>query len=729
MKQFLTHFLLFIFLCAPIHAERKKVGLVLGGGGAKGAAHVGVLKVLEEAGIPIDYIAGTSIGAIVGAFYATGHNADQIDSLMHTLNWNKLLSDQMPQNNLFYRTKIREWKYVLNLPLEKQIKLPAGIIAGQNIMNLFSDLTIGYHDVKNFNELPIPFACVATDMSQGKSIVLSSGSLPLAMRASMSIPGLFAPVILDSMILVDGGVLNNLPTNVVKEMGADITIGINLATPPPTNSELVTFNGMINKLIDMMGKTEYEENKNALDLCLHPDIGNFGTLSFSPQAVDSLYQRGVAVARAHMPEILALKAKIFGDTLNLANPAQQQTAIWSPFDSIWIGEIRFDSIPKSDTHWFKKKIRIKENSIISIEDINQALSVIEGLDLFSSVTYKLSESTPAVLTFVTQKKALSQINIGFRFDTENMASILLNTTISQKFMRGSEISATAKLDKNPYLSLEYKWGPGFMSRIGLSYDIGYHNFNLYKHKRRIDNLYFLWQTAEVKYIGAYRNLELQTGLEWNYFGYSNEVYDTQYNPLPIHPGSFANYFLKLNIASFDDMYYPRYGWMGYIKAQVITDNFLGYHGKSPVGSLQFDFKTVIPLSHRFAILPRISGRAVWGEEIPAIYLNYMGGDISDRYLPQQIAFTGIKNIQLFENIIAAGKISLRYQIKKKHYAFLSGSYGKSAPKIATFIEGKNIWSAAIKYSYDSPIGPISGEISYSNWVKEVNVYANLGYYF
>ncbi|MEG2180023.1 MAG: patatin-like phospholipase family protein [Bacteroidales bacterium] len=729
MKRLTFSILILLLLSIPLHAERKKVGLVLGGGGAKGAAHVGVLKVLEEIGMPIDYIAGTSIGAIVGAFYATGHNADQIDSLMHTLKWNALLTDQMPQNKLFYRTKEREWKYALSIPLEKQIKLPAGIISGQNILNLFSDLTIGYHDTKNFLDLPIPFSCVATDMSQGRSLVLSSGSLPLAMRASMSIPGLFAPVLLDDMVLVDGGVLNNLPTNVVKEMGADITIGINLATPPPTNDELTTFNGMVNKLVDMMGKAEYEKNYAALDLCLQPDLDGFNTLSFNKEAVDSLYQRGIEVARQHMPELLALKKQIYNDTTPDTLFTETQTAIWNPNDSLLINKIRFEGVPEKDAHWFRKKIQIKEASIITVQDINKAIANLDGLDLFSSVTYRVSPQTPGILTFVLKKKALSQVNIGFRFDTESMASILLNTTISQKFMKGSELAATAKLDKNPYLSLEYKWGPGPLNKIGVTYLIGYHNFNLYQHKKRIDNLNFLWQTGEIKYIGAFRNVELQTGLEWDYFGYTNEVYYTQNNPMPKHPGSFVNYFLLLNIASYDNRYYPTYGWMGFAKAKLITDNFIGYHGKSPVGSIEFNFETVIDLGKRFALLPHLSGRLVWGDEIPAIYLNYMGGDINGRYLPQQIAFPGIRNIQLFDNVVVTGKLALRYQLQKKHYLFLLGCFGKDAPKIATIVEGSNIWSAGAKYSYNSPIGPISGEITYSNWTKEVGVYFNLGYYF
>ena len=728
MRKILT--LVCLLLSLTLYAERKKVGLVLGGGGAKGAAHVGVLKVLEEAGIPVDYIAGTSIGAIVGAFYATGHNADQIDSLMHQLNWALLLSDQTPQNSLFYHTKEKEWKYVLNLPLEKQIKLPAGIISGQNILNLFSDLTIGYHNLKSFNDLPIPFACVATDLSEGNSIVLSSGSLPLAMRSSMSIPGLFAPVLLDSMVLVDGGVLNNLPTNVVKAMGADITIGIDLSTGAPDFSELNTFDGMVNKLVDMMGKSEYEKNKKDLDLCLHPDLTGFNTLSFSASAVDSLYQRGIEVAEKHLPQILALKSRIYdGDTLNLAPLKDTQTAKWNLNDTIQIGEIRFDSIPAKEAKWFRKKITLKENTTATIRDINKTISILDGLDLFSSVTYELSPATPATLTFMLKKKALSQINIGFRFDTESMASILLNTTLSQKFLKGSEISVTTKLDKNPYLSLGYKWGPGVMNKIDLVYDIGYHNFNLYAHDKRIDNLYFLWQNGEIKYVGAFRNFELQAGLQWNYFGYSNEVYDTNYNPLAIHPGSFVNYFLSLNMASYDNLYYPSKGCLGQVKFKMITDDFLGYKNQSPVGTMEMYIETVLKMTSRFAVLPRLTGRVVWGDEIPPIYLNYMGGDMNSRYLPQQIAFPGIRNIQLFENALIVGQLALRYKVYKKHFLFLTGRYAKNAPKIRELIQGRDIWSSNVKYSYHSPIGPISLEVNYSNWVKKVGVYFNLGYYF
>ena len=176
--------------------SRKKVGLVLGGGGAKGAAEVGVLKVLEEAGIPIDYIAGTSIGAIVGGLYAIGYDAADLDSLYRNQDWLFLLSDQVKRESETFLSKEEKEKYLIHVPLskERKISLPTGYVTGQNIINLFSKLTVGYHHVDDFSTLPIPFRCVAVDLVEGQEVILSSGSLPMAMRASMSIPGVFAPV-------------------------------------------------------------------------------------------------------------------------------------------------------------------------------------------------------------------------------------------------------------------------------------------------------------------------------------------------------------------------------------------------------------------------------------------------------------------------------------------------------------------------------------------------------
>ena len=223
--------MLFIFGTNPIEAnpypQRKKVGLVLSGGGAKGMAHIGALKVIEEAGIPIDYVVGTSMGSIIGGLYSIGYTPEQMDSMVRKQDWAFLLSDKIPRSEMNLMERESDEKYVISVPFSKSSikEVAGGVIKGQNIANLFSELTLGYHNKIDFNKLPTPFACVSEDLVTGEEYVFHKGVLATAMRASMAIPGVFTPVRLDSMVLIDGGVTNNYPVNIARQMGADVIIG------------------------------------------------------------------------------------------------------------------------------------------------------------------------------------------------------------------------------------------------------------------------------------------------------------------------------------------------------------------------------------------------------------------------------------------------------------------------------------------------------------------------
>ena len=316
---------LVLFCCfahTPLQAQqpRKKVGLVLGGGGAKGAAEVGVLKVLEEADIPVDYIAGTSIGAIVGGLYAIGYDAADIDSLYRNQNWLFLLSDQVKRESETFLSKEEREKYIVHIPLskERKVSLPTGYVKGQNIFNLFSKLTVGYHQVDDFSNLPIPYRCVAVDLVEGKEVVFSSGSLPLAMRASMSIPGVFAPVEWKGKMLVDGGALNNLPVDVAKEMGADVIICVDLSTGWKKKEELKSASSVVEQLISMMGQNKYRKNMAEADLYINPSLKGYSAASFQSEAIDTMIQRGEQAARQKWDELMALRKYIYADACDSA---------------------------------------------------------------------------------------------------------------------------------------------------------------------------------------------------------------------------------------------------------------------------------------------------------------------------------------------------------------------------------------------------------------------------
>ncbi len=209
--------------------ERPKIGLALSGGGAKGFAHVGVIKVLEEIGLPIDFITGTSMGSIIGGLYAIGYSVGELEELVTATDWNDLFRDRVRRRDLAIESKMLDGRYMLSLPLNGLAPgLPTGLIAGQKISKLFERLTLPYHDVSDFRQFPIPFACVATDIVTGEVVVLDHGYLPEAMRASMSIPSVFTPVEIDDHLLVDGMLVRNFPVEEVRALGADIIIGVDV---------------------------------------------------------------------------------------------------------------------------------------------------------------------------------------------------------------------------------------------------------------------------------------------------------------------------------------------------------------------------------------------------------------------------------------------------------------------------------------------------------------------
>jgi NTE family protein len=263
--------------------QRKKVGIVLSGGGAKGVAHIGALKVIREAGIPIDFIAGTSMGSIVGGLSAIGYSPEQLDSIVKAQDWSFLLSDKVKRSNLTMSDRQRSDTYIVSLTFNEKMKATGtgGMIKGFNLGNLFQNLTIGYHDDEDFNDLPIPFACVAQNIVDGSKVVFRDGVLSTAMRSSMAIPGVFTPVRLDNMVLIDGGMIDNYPVDVAKEMGADIIIGVDVQTPLRPADKLTGAGDIFNQIINLTGQDEYNRNVENTDLYIKVNVDGYSSASFN----------------------------------------------------------------------------------------------------------------------------------------------------------------------------------------------------------------------------------------------------------------------------------------------------------------------------------------------------------------------------------------------------------------------------------------------------------------
>lgn len=709
---------------------RKKVGLVLGGGGAKGAAEVGVLKVLEEADIPIDYIVGTSIGGIVGGLYSIGYDATDIDSLFRHQNWLFLLSDQVKRESESFLSKDEKEKYMVNLPLsrERKVSLPTGYVRGQNLVNLFSKLTVGYHHVDDFSTLPIPYRCVAVDLVEGKEVVLSSGSLPLAMRATMSIPGVFAPVEWNGMMLVDGGALNNLPVDVARNMGADVVICIDLSTGWKKKDDLKSASSVVDQLIGIMGQTKYRKNKTEADVYINPPLKGYTPASFQSEAIDTMVQRGEQAARRQWGELMALRDSIYGsEPDSVSGRIRRQKP--SHAEAYPIANIRIEGIDGDEKEWIRKKIVLQEHSSVNTDDIDRTLAMLQGLNIFSRVEYRLTNYEPYDLVFMLEPRANSRLNIGARFDTEDLASVIANISNNQQFATKHHYALTGRISRNPYLDISYAYGHLFGAKIGFSYRLGRHDFDLYADKHKLDALEFLSHSLAGFYTRDLGNFRLKAGAQFDYFHYHSDLYGVDGSSIKRSSDHFLNYFVSFAMDTYDRRYFPSRGGRVHIQGTVHTDDGINYDDGKPFGDVALHTECALRLSSRFYLIPKLKGRFLFGDNVPAIYQNCAGGNSDAVYLPWQMAWETAQHTHLLERNVMTAQLGLRYRLKKKFYVTALGEYGKQSHRTSRILSGDDMWGCALRASFDFVFGPISIQTNYSNLSKNVGVYINAGFVF
>ena len=731
LRRFVLLGLIGCLLIPSTFAERKKVGLVLGGGGAKGVAHIGVLKVLEEAGIPIDYIAGTSMGAIVGGLYAIGYSANEIDSMVRMQDWRLLLSDRVKRDDLTFPEKENSEKYVFSLSFGKKEIDIEGMIKGLNLQNLFSNLTIGYHDSVDFNQLNIPFACVALNVVNGQECVFHEGSLPLAMRASMAIPAVFAPVRLDTLVLVDGGLKNNYPADVVKEMGADIIIGVDLGTSDLKQWERIkTPWDIVGQIIALHGYEKYEPNKKLTDLLLRPNTEPFNSASFGEQALDTLINRGEQIAREQWADILSLKEKIGLSTNERTQQTKRDYAHTLGIDTIHIRHIRFEGVDPRDEKWLSQLSGLRENTVITRNELEKALSIVVGTNLYANVNYKLVGEAQEDLVLTVQGKSGSALNVGVNFNSEDIVALLLNATYSNRAKYHSRFSLTGRIGKRSYGRLDYAIERNPLRNFNLSYMFTYHDLDIYDRGDKIVNATYRHHFAELGYSDMnWLNFKLKLGLRYEYFDYNTILYTVGNQDYEVSSDGFISYFIQAHLETLDRRYFPSKGVSLQADYSIYTDNFVTYKGHTFFSALKLGFLSVLPLTSHLSLLPSIDGRVLIGRDPAYPFLNAVGGETAEHYLPQQLAFAGLSHVEIFNNAVVIARLNLRQRIGQRHYISLIANYAIHEDSFFDLFKGESVWGGSIGYAYNSIAGPISASLGLSNRNDAPQFFLNLGYSF
>jgi NTE family protein len=380
--------LLLSFPVSPVLADqdagRLKIGLALSGGGARGGAHVGILKALEELDVEIDYIAGTSMGAIIGGLYASGYSAEEIEHILIDTDWKKAMTDKPARKDRTMRKKELEYEFLIPYRIgfnKGKFQMPLGAIEGQHLDQLFHKMLLPVVGIKQFDRLPIPFRAVATDLVTGEAIVLSGGSLPNALRASMSVPGIFAPVRIDGHLLVDGGMSNNLPVNVVREMGADIVIAVDISSPLLKEEQLTSILSVTEQLTNFLTRRTTElqiESLGPEDVLIVPELGGFSSADF--EEAEDIVHLGYEAALQAQDELLAISG---GNGRESVRPPGQSAADYIVhFVDIDNGSVLNDEIIRS-------RLDVDLGEPIDLQALDESVDKIYSLDVFKSVTYDL----------------------------------------------------------------------------------------------------------------------------------------------------------------------------------------------------------------------------------------------------------------------------------------------------------------------------------------------------
>ena len=752
-----------------IRKHRPVVALVLSGGGAKGAATVGALKYLEKYKFPVDMVVGTSIGGLLGGMYSMGYSPEFLDSLMLNMDWDRTMSDKVDWEYIPYGRRKYKEKFALSFPFlysvqdfQNQLKediryanptdgklhlaaddgdadgmvmkslmssLPSGFIFGQNVQNLISSLTPGYADSTDFFRLPVPFACVATDIVSGKAKVWHSGNLNTALRSTMSIPGLFAPVRTKGMVLVDGGMRNNFPVDLAREMGADVVIGIELSDSRSGYEDIHNIADILWRGIDMFAEDSFERNVRNVDVRIKPDLDGYGMLSFNREAIDTMLRRGWRAAEEMDEELTAIRRWVGVDTLRREGPA----AVDIGCTPVLIDSVEVTGVSGKDAEYIRAKLKIHAGDRVSRADVEDALNTLYGKGSYEYVSYDmLGRAEPFHLRINCKRGPKNLLGVGFRLDTEELVSLLLNVGLNTTAMRGSSLDMTARIGANPYADFHYAYETPKWPTFNVRADLRWTDHNNFLMGTNRFNVAYLSTTQEVYASNMeWSNFDVQGGLRNTYFNIAHLLasdvigdYDRS-----LWNMDYPGVFIDGTAYTLDDGYFPNQGFSAHLRYDLVSRVFDGPDYPGFFGIVSGSGKMPVPIGSRFTLIPQGGFRFIFGDDIPIPFANVIGGDMAGRYVDHQLPFIGISNAAFRRNNIVVLRADLRFRMTKSSYLTAAFNYSRDFYSFRQFETGEDLYGAGLGYAYNTIVGPLKAIVHWSSMTGKVGAYLSLGFDF
>lgn len=721
-------FLLFIIPFSLLAQNKQpKIGLVLSGGGAKGFAHIGVLKEIERAGIKLDYIGGTSMGAIVGGLYAAGYNASQIEKIVTDTNFFELLQDKLPRSAKPLFEKENAENSALTLPIQNgSIGLPQGFSKGQSVLNLLTRLLAPVDSISDFSKLPIPFYCIATNVENGGEIILDKGSLPLALRASGSFPTLLHPIEIDNQLLVDGGIANNFPVNIMRKKGIDIIIGVDVQGKLFKKEKLNSVVSILNQIVSYQMYNRSDKQIADVDVYLHPDIYNYTVVDFD---------KGKEILKKG-EEVALTKSKTFDSIASLQNKKHRNQPLEVKDDDFILDKIIIKGNKNYTRAYILGALQLQTGDVLNHHKLTEKINNLTATDNFQRIDYSFSKTKKGkTLQLNLQESNVgAKIRLGVHYDLLYQSSVLLNYTKKKALLKNDVFSIDFIVGDNLRYNLDYFVDNGFYTSFGIKSRYNVFKTDVFYNQNNISRL-------NVKYRDFSNSIYVQTkfdrkfaiGLGFEHkriFADTENILNNNNQPLIYDKSDYLNTFTYLKLDSYDKKYFTTKGFFADIEFKwflASSDYNKNFHQFSQLkGKLGF----ATTFWDKFTFQYESEAGTTLGSVISPIFDFTLGG-YNQNFINNFISLYGYEIGDISDQSFLKSTFHLRYQFVENHYASFIANYARADSDLFNngqlFANTKSGY--AFGYSINTLIGPI--EFKYS-WTPDLNRnywLFNLGFWF
>ncbi len=726
-------FVLFSNISFSQEVPRKKIGLVLSGGGAKGFAHIGVLKVIEKAGIKIDYITGTSMGAVIGGLYASGYNATQIDSVFKATNFNELVNDYIPRTSKNFYEKRNDEMYAVSLPFNKfKVGVPIAISKGLYNYNSLNQLFQNVRNITNFNKLPIPFACFATDIESGKSVLLDKGYLPQAILASSAFPTLFSPVEIDGKFLVDGGISDNYPVEKVREMGAEIVIGVDVQDDLKKRDELTEATRILVQITNLQMIENMKGKAKLTDIYIKPEVSQYGVISFDKG--QEIIEIGEKAANEFLSELSKYSSNL--------KPEDYLKQIKTS-DIIEINNIQVNELQNYTRAYIIGKLGFENNSKISFKDLKKGIDKINATQNFTSINYRLqknNQNQDDLILDLRENEIKNLVKFSIHYDGLYKSSVLTNLTRKKSLFKNDVASLDLILGDNFRYNFDYYLDNGFYTSFGIkskynsfsrNVSTDFNNGDLFKqlgisslniNYNDLINQIFI-QTVYMQ------KFSIQFGAEYRHINIESKTLQTSNQSF--ENTDYYSVYANLKFDSMDNKYFPKKGFYfcGDFQSYVTSQDFK--QKINPFSVVKGDLIYATTFFRKATIkLQSEIGFNIGNRELP--YLNFVFGGYGFAPFSNFKPFFGYDFISVAANSFIKNSATINYEFYKKNHLNFAVNNANIADGL--FRDTDNISiprfsGYAVGYGLETVVGPIELKYSWSPETGKGFVWFNLGFWF